>query len=60
LPEIDLDDLPEEIREKINHVVALLDAVDESPEERASTQAFIKTSVFFHRCTTRKAGNSTL
>jgi hypothetical protein len=48
-PEIDLDDLPEEIREKIANVMALLDTVDQSPEEQESSKAFIETSVFFQR-----------
>jgi hypothetical protein len=47
--EIDLDDLPEEIAQKIHRVMALLNEIDETPEERASTQAFIETSVFFQR-----------
>jgi hypothetical protein len=52
--EADLIDLPPEIREKIGRVMALLDAVDESEEERQSTQAFIKHATFFHRCTSLK------
>jgi hypothetical protein len=54
MPEIDVSDLPEEIAQKIHRVMALLNEIDESEEERASTQAFASTAAFFHRCVSWK------
>jgi hypothetical protein len=54
MPEIDVSDLPPDIREKIDRVVALINEIDETPEERASTQAFASTAAFFHRCASLK------